>query len=166
MSGAASVAVYVGIGSNIDPHVHIPQALQLLEQQFGALQVSQAYECPAVGFEGDAFCNLVIGFASALAPLEVVYALRAIEQQCGRSRSEKMRSRTLDLDLLLYGEQILDDADLRVPRNDILRYAFVLKPLVELLPQGRHPVSGRRYADLWADFDASEQPLKAVSLSD
>src|SRR5699024_369002 len=116
------------------------------------------------GFEGAAFHNLVIGFDCTLAPLEVVHALRAIEQQCGRSRNEKMRSRTLDLDLLLYGDQVLDAADLRVPRSDITRYAFVLKPLLELLPDGRHPLSGRRYADLWAEFDASDQPLQVVDL--
>lgn len=165
MNNHDTVSVFVGIGSNIEPRTHIPQALRLLQRRFGVLQVSQVYECPAVGFEGDAFCNLVIGFDSNEAPLDVVHALRDIEQQCGRSRSETMRSRTIDLDLLLYGERILDDADLRVPRRDIMRYAFVLKPLVELMPDGRHPADGRRYADLWADFDASEQPLKAVDLS-
>lgn len=165
MNKQDTTSVFVGIGSNIEPRTHIPQALRLLEQRFGALRLSRVYECPAVGFEGAAFCNLVVGFGSDDAPLDVVHALRDIEQQCGRSRSEKMRSRTIDLDLLLYGDRILDDADLRVPRRDIKRYAFVLKPLLELLPDGRHPASGERYADMWARFDASEQPLQAVDLA-
>lgn len=165
MNDTAAVSIFVGIGSNIEPRTHIPQALRLLEQRFGALRVSQVYECPAVGFEGDVFFNLVVGFDSGDDALDVVYALRDIEQLCGRSRDEKMRSRTIDLDLLLYGDHILDDADLRVPREDITRYAFVLKPLLELTPDGCHPVSGMAYADLWAQFDASEQPLKAVALT-
>lgn len=162
MNDATAVAVFVGIGSNIEPRTHIPRALGLLEQRFGGLRVSRFYECPAVGFDGDPFVNLVAGFDSNEPPLDVVRGLRAIERQCGRSRSEKMRSRTMDLDLLLYGDHILDDADLRVPRSDILCYAFVLKPLAELIPDARHPVNGVRYADLWAAFDAGEQPLTPV----
>lgn len=162
MNDAPAVAVFVGIGSNIEPRTHIPRALGLLEQRFGGLRVSRFYECPAVGFDGDPFVNLVVGFDTGEPPFDVVHGLRAIERQCGRSRSEKMRSRTMDLDLLLYGDHILDDADLRVPRSDILCYAFVLKPLAELIPDARHPVNGVRYADLWAAFDAGEQPLTPV----
>lgn len=158
-------SVFVGLGSNIRPRVHIPQALRLLDRRFGSLRLSQTYECPAVGFAGAAFLNLVVGFQSAEAPLDVVYALRGIEQQCGRSRREKMRSRTMDLDLLLYGDQVLDDPDIRVPRNDIQRYAFVLKPLAELAPDAKHPVTGVRFADLWAEFDSSGQPLTPVNLA-
>jgi len=166
MSNLLPVAVYVGIGSNIEPRNRIPQALRLLEARFGGLRVSQTYECPAVGFDGDAFFNLVAGFETTESALDVVHGLREIEQQCGRNRSETMRSRTLDLDLLLYGDLVSDDADVRVPRSDILRYAFVLKPLAELVPGARHPVDGRTYKALWAGFDAADQPLTPVRWSD
>src|SRR5699024_11979826 len=92
MSNLLPVAVYVGIGSNIEPRNRIPQALRLLEARFGGLRVSQTYECPAVGFDGDAFFNLVAGFETTESALDVVHGLREIEQQCGRNRSETMSS--------------------------------------------------------------------------
>lgn len=165
MSHSAAAAVFVGIGSNIEPFVHVPRVLVLLQQRFGALRVSTAYRCPAVGFDGDAFVNLVVGFDSAEPPLAVVHALRDTEQRCGRARNEKMRSRTMDLDLLLHGDKVIDADGLHLPRNDILRYAFVLKPLAEMVPERMHPVVGRSYADLWAAFDAADQPLTAVDLA-
>ncbi|HLQ86165.1 MAG TPA: 2-amino-4-hydroxy-6-hydroxymethyldihydropteridine diphosphokinase [Salinisphaeraceae bacterium] len=163
---ATSEQVFIGVGSNIEPRRHIAQALRLLRQRFGTLQVSTIYACPAIGFDGAMFGNLVVGFDTDLAALDLVHALRAIEQQCGRPHSDRTRSRTMDLDLLLYGEHVLETADLQVPRVDILRFAFVLKPLAELLPDGRHPVLGSRYRDLWAAFDASEQPLTPMALAD
>lgn len=165
MNDSAQVSVFVGVGSNIEPFVHVPRALRLLEQRFGALRVSQAYRCPAVGFDGEPFVNLVVGLETTEPPLAVTLALRDIEQQCGRNRNEKMRSRTLDLDLLLHGNRIVERDGLHLPRRDILEYAFVLKPLAAMIPDQVHPVAGRSYADLWADFDASEQPLTAVDLA-
>ena len=162
MSDSSAVSVFVGIGSNIEPFVHIPRVRVLLEDRFGPLRVSQAYRCPAVGFEGDPFVNLVVGFDTTEPPLAVVHALRDVEQQCGRKRNEKMRSRTMDLDLLLHGNRVIDRDGLHLPRSDILRYAFVLKPLAEMIPDQLHPEVQRSYADLWADFDARDQPLTAV----
>lgn len=161
---AAAANVFVGVGSNIEPFAHIPQALKLLEQRFGPLRLSQTYRCPAVGFDGDPFVNLVVGFETTQPPLAVTLALRDIEQHCGRKRNEKMRSRTLDLDLLLHDNSVVEHDGLHLPRRDILEYAFVLKPLAAMIPDAIHPVAGRSYADLWADFDASEQPLTPVSL--
>src|SRR5699024_4359100 len=161
----AAVDVFSGVGSNIEPFEHIPQGLTLLEQHFGPLRVSQAYHCPAVGFEGDPFVNLVVGFQTSEPPKAVTLALRDIEQRCGRKRNEKLRSRTLDLDLLLHDHGIVERDGLHLPRQDILEYAFVLKPLAAMIPDAIHPVVGRSYADLWADFDASEQPLTPVGLN-
>ena len=89
--------------------------------------------------------------------------LKAIEDRNGRLRSgPRFSARTLDLDLLLYDDLVLETP--RIPRDEILRYAFVLRPLAELDPQLVHPVTGRSMAELWAEFDASGQPMRQVAL--
>lgn len=154
--------VYVGIGSNIEPRVHIPHALRLLRGRFGALTVSPVYACPAVGVDGPEFFNLVVGFDTGADPPMLTQSLRCMEAHCGRDRSARQGSRSMDLDLLLYGGLISPAA--RLPRSDVLRYAFTLKPLADIAPDQRHPVVGRCYADLWAHFDDDGQPLTVVEL--
>lgn len=158
---AAPVRAYVGVGSNIAPRLHIPRALHLLTERFGRLTVSPVYACPAVGFDGPAFLNLVAGLDSAADPPMLAQALRCIEEHCGRDRAEADKSRSMDLDLLLYGDLI--SPEWRLPRADILDYAFTLKPLADIAPDARHPVDGRSFAALWAAFDASGQPLTRSS---
>ncbi|MES1942604.1 2-amino-4-hydroxy-6-hydroxymethyldihydropteridine pyrophosphokinase [Salinisphaera sp. PC39] len=158
------VAAYVGIGSNIEPRRHIPHAVRLLRERFGDLRVSPVYECPAVGFEGADFLNLVVGFDTGADIPALLQALRCIESHCGRVRGERTASRTMDLDLLLYGDRVTDGPDARLPRDDILRYAFVLRPLAEIAPDARHPTDGRSYAELWAAFGTEGQPLRRVAL--
>lgn len=157
-----TVHAFVGIGSNIEPRVHVPHALQLLGEQYGPLTVSPVYSCPAVGFDGPAFLNLVVGFDTDADAPSVAQALRCIEAHCGRDRSVSSASRTMDLDLLLYGDLVSDEPETRVPRDDILRYAFTLKPLVDIAPDARHPTDGRSYAQLWAAFDDADQPLECI----
>lgn len=156
--------VFVGIGSNIEPAVHVPEALAALGQTFGRLETSPIYRCPAVGFNGRDFVNLVVAFEVDRAIADVQRELRRIEADCGRRERARDGSRTMDLDMLLFGETLFDNGDIRVPRADILEYAFVLRPLAEMRPQGRHPMSGQRYADLWAGFDATDQPLTEITL--
>lgn len=147
---------YISIGSNIDKETHIPASLKALENCFGKLTVSSIYESEAVGFSGDSFYNLIVGFDSDLDVKTVAKQLRQIELDHGRSRnSEKFSPRTLDLDLILYGDIILNDGRLQIPRDEIERYAFVLEPLAEIAPTLRHPISHMSYQDLWAQFDKS-----------
>jgi 2-amino-4-hydroxy-6-hydroxymethyldihydropteridine diphosphokinase len=154
------VRVWLSLGSNIDPQQQIPAAVEALKQRFGHLVVSPVYESPAVGFDGDNFHNLVVGIETELAPRELAGVLREIEGQHGRVRSaEKFSSRTLDIDLLTYGDRIIDEPQMQLPRDEILRYAFVLLPLSEVAPQERHPLNGLTYRELWAEFDATDQPL-------
>ncbi|MES1927091.1 2-amino-4-hydroxy-6-hydroxymethyldihydropteridine diphosphokinase [Salinisphaera sp. T31B1] len=157
-------AVFVGLGSNIQPHAHVPLALHLLERSFGALQVSPVYQCPAVGFDGEDFVNLVVGFDTATDVHALQDQLRDIEAACGRDRAEAMASRTMDIDLLLYGDLIVDDDRLCLPRSDIVEYAFVLRPLAELVPESEHPVLRRSYRALWEAFDDPGQPLTEITL--
>ncbi|MGA9852812.1 MAG: 2-amino-4-hydroxy-6-hydroxymethyldihydropteridine diphosphokinase [Gammaproteobacteria bacterium] len=156
--------IFVGIGSNVEPERRVREAVQGLRQRFGALRVSPVYRNPAVGFEGDDFLNLVASFESSEDVVAVRAALDQIESQCGRIRGgPRFAPRALDLDLLLYGD-LISESPVRLPRREILKYAYVLKPLVDLAPERSHPVTGRSFAGHWRKFDAAGQPLVAVKL--
>jgi len=145
---------YISIGSNIDRERHIPASLKALEQHFGKLTLSSIYETDPIGFEGDPFYNLVAGFISDQDVKAIMEILFKIELENGRNREcKKFSARTLDLDLLLYGDLIVNEGRIRIPRDEIERYAFVLEPLAEIAGHLRHPVSGIRYAELWEKFD-------------
>lgn len=145
---------FISIGSNINREHNINSALDALQREYGQLQHSSIYESDSVGFAGDAFYNMVIAFHSNQDALQIVLHLKRIETDHGRDRSqEKFSSRTLDLDLLLYDQQIITTDAINIPHNDILKYAFVLEPLAEIAPDKHHPVKGTCYAQLWQDFD-------------
>ncbi|MBL6987261.1 MAG: 2-amino-4-hydroxy-6-hydroxymethyldihydropteridine diphosphokinase [Methylobacter sp.] len=155
---------YISIGSNIDKDKHIPASLRALEQTFGELTISSIYESEPVGFTGDAFYNLVVGFDSDLEVRAVAKQLRQIELDNGRTRdSRKFAARTLDLDLILYGDLIINDGRLQIPRDEIEHYAFVLEPLAEIAPTLKHPISQLSYAELWAKFDKTDLKQKRVT---
>ncbi len=157
--------VYISVGSNIDPIVSIREGLAALQQRYGHIELSPVYESEAVGFSGDNFYNLIIAFDTNETVEEVATYLRQVEKENGRVRTgEKFNSRTLDLDLVLYGELILKNAQYDIPRDEIFKYAFVLLPLADLYPTGEHPETGETYADLWAGFDKTSQPLWVVEV--
>ena len=148
---------YISIGSNIDKDKHIPASLNALEQAFGKLTVSSIYESEPMGFTGDIFYNLVVGFDSNLDEQTVAKLLRQIELNNGRTRnSQKFSARTLDLDLILYGNLIINDGHLQIPRHEIEHYAFVLEPLAEIAPTLKHPISQISYAELWNKFNKTD----------
>ena len=158
--------VVVGIGSNIEPAQHVKSAIAALHKQFGELRVSPVYRSRAVGFEGDDFYNLVIAFDSSEDVHVIDEMLTAIERAHGRTPGgPKFAARTLDLDLLLYGDAILDEPDLRLPRKEILDYAFVLQPLADLLGDLPHPATGKTFAEHWQTFANNEPPLQRVTVS-
>jgi 2-amino-4-hydroxy-6-hydroxymethyldihydropteridine diphosphokinase len=157
--------VYIGIGSNIEPERHIRSGLTALRRRFGPLTVSTVYANPAVGFIGADFFNLVAGFETGLPVRTVAAALRKIEQTHRHyGDSPKLGPRALDLDLLLYDDLILREDGLRIPRDEILDHAFVLKPLADVAGDRRHPLLGLTFAELWASFDQSRTTLTPVML--
>lgn len=157
------VDVYVSAGSNVAPAENLRLACRELRKRFGAVDVSGVYRNPAVGFTGDDFLNLVLRFRTAESPAAIIAELERLHVLAGRVRGpDPFSSRTLDLDLLLYGAAVLPDSVIRVPREDIRKYAFVLGPLAELAPELRHPLSGETMAELWANFDQAAHPLQRV----
>jgi 2-amino-4-hydroxy-6-hydroxymethyldihydropteridine diphosphokinase len=146
--------VFVSVGSNVDRDRHIPSALEALQDGFGPLRVSSVYETAAVGFEGDPFYNLVVGFETDLPLAEVADALTRIEADHGRTReSRKFSARTLDLDLLLYGDAVVSEGKLKLPRKELTEYAFMLEPLAEIAPDLKHPLLGLSFRELWDRYE-------------
>ena len=144
---------YISIGSNIDPQKNIPSSIMAMEKCFGKLIMSSLYESEAVGFKGDIFHNVLVGFESQLEVTAIAKQLREIELAHGRTRnSQKFSARTLDLDLVLYGDLIFHQQGLQIPRDDIERYAFVLEPLAEITPTLQHPVLKKNYAEYMGSF--------------
>jgi 2-amino-4-hydroxy-6-hydroxymethyldihydropteridine diphosphokinase len=151
--------IYLGVGSNIEPAANLRLAVRELRRRFGKLEQSSVYRSRPVGFEGDDFLNMVVSAETALLPQEVVRELGEIHRAAGRERDgDKLLPRTLDIDLLLYDDAVVDDADLQLPRVDVLDYAFVLRPLAELAPAYVHPVTGRTLLDHWRNFEG--QPTR------
>ena len=154
---------YISIGSNIDKELHIPASIKALTQAFGQLIISSIYESEPVGFTGDVFYNLVVGFESDWEVKAVAKQLRQIELENGRTRdSQKFSARTLDLDLLLFGNLIINDGRLQIPRDEIEHYAFVLEPLAEIAPQLKHPINQQTIAELWLRFDKTNLKQKRI----
>lgn len=157
--------VFVGVGSNSEPERQLRLAVQALAARFGKLCLSPVYASAPVGFEGPDFLNLVIGFETEELPQVVADALGSIERsQNQEPRGGRPDARAIDLDFLLYGDQVIETPTLMLPREDVQRYAFVLRPLAELAPTLRHPLTGRRLADMWVEFPAHTQPLRVVEL--
>ena len=155
----SSIQVYLGIGSNIDREKNILGGLIELKSRYGELMVSPVYESKAFGFEGDDFYNLVVGFKTEISVDEIKTQLKDIEYQFGRQANEKRySSRTLDIDLLLYGDLVSEKH--HVPRSDIIEFGFVIKPLSDISPEFKHPVTGDSMNQLWTNFDASSQEMR------
>lgn len=151
---------YLSLGSNIDAERWLSAAVAELRARFGALDVSPVYRSAAVGFDGPDFFNLAVGLDSDLGPEALNDWLHALEDRHGRVRGgDRYASRTLDVDIVLYDDLVLSGAGhLQIPRGE-LRHAFVLKPMADIAPGLRHPVSGQTMSDLWAAFPAGEEPL-------
>jgi len=155
--------IYISLGSNIDREANTRAGVAALRAHYGELLLSSVFESEAVGFEGSSFYNMVIAADTDEDVHQVVKHLRQIEDDNGRLRSgPRFSSRTLDLDLLLYGDQIIDEPGLQLPRDEILQRAFVLWPMAEIAHELKHPQVGKTYGELWEAFDKSREQLMPI----
>ena len=151
---------FIGFGSNLgDRHAHLLAARERLCTTAGinCIAVSSLYESqPCGGPSGQGlYLNAVMEVATLLDPFALLQLLQSIEKEHGRVRSERWSARTLDLDLLLYGDLILATAILTLPHPRLHERAFVLLPVAELAPALLHPVYGRTILQLSEGIDLS-----------
>ena len=141
---------YLSLGSNIEPRTHLRAALDELARQFGTLAVSPVYRMPAIGMQAEDFLNLAVGLDTGLDPHALNDWLHALEDRHGRRRDvPRWSSRTLDVDIVLVGDLVLQgDGHLDIPRAE-LAHAFVLKPLADIAAEVRHPLLGASIGELW-----------------
>ncbi|MEC9286711.1 MAG: 2-amino-4-hydroxy-6-hydroxymethyldihydropteridine diphosphokinase [Pseudomonadota bacterium] len=158
--------VFVGIGSNVDPDAHIGSALTDLRERFGAIELSTAYRNPAVGFEGDDFVNLVVRFRTVMQLSEVLGVLHEIEIRRGKDlAAPRLASKTIDLDLLLFGNLVIENDHLVLPRPETTTAEHYVRPLSELEPDRLHPVTGGTFAELWSQLEDDAGPLTRYPLA-
>ena len=156
---ASEELVYVGLGSNLgDRAAHLADALAGLRAMEGVtlLRTSRLYDTLAVGPPQPRFLNAVVELRTALSPRRLLGLLQTLEQRLGRTAKGLQRPRTVDLDVLLWGEHILAEEDFQIPHGEMHQRRFVLEPLAELAPQVRHPVLGLTIGELLAALPAAD----------
>ncbi|WP_444997219.1 2-amino-4-hydroxy-6-hydroxymethyldihydropteridine diphosphokinase [Aliikangiella sp. IMCC44359] len=154
--------VYLGIGSNIEPHINVAQAKKLLKDIYQHVRFSRTFISQAVGFDGDDFLNLVVEIETNETLPELIDSLKLLEAKLGRVRGDKkFSSRNIDIDILLYGTQVCCEP-IVLPRDEIRANAYVLWPLAELAPDLVEPGGNVTYGELWQQFDKTSQQLKPI----
>jgi 2-amino-4-hydroxy-6-hydroxymethyldihydropteridine diphosphokinase len=158
-------AVYVAAGSNVEPEKNLARACEEIANSWSDAQFSRAFRNKAVGFDGPDFLNMVVKF-HATDPIDVVITrLREIETLCGRPRNApKWASRSMDLDVLLFGARIEKTADYTVPRPDLLKRPYMLGPMAEIAPGVIHPIEKKTIGELWAAFDPAGHEMLPESI--
>lgn len=155
MTASLPHIVYLSLGSNIDPGHHLRGGLAELRTRLSMRSVSPVYRSPACGFAGPDFLNLAACAETDMDPISLNTWLHEVEAHHGRRRDvPRFSSHTLDIDLVLFADRVLDLPGLVLPRPDVL-CAYVLKPLVDLAPDLSLPGSARTLAELWDSSDAS-----------
>lgn len=159
----STTRVYIGVGSNIEPERHVLIAWRELAHLGPRRHASSVYQCHAQGFDGPCFYNCVIALDTHLSLSELKQQLRAIEVRWGRpAQASKNQSRTLDLDILLYGDTVCEQP-IVLPRPDVFCYDFVIYPLQELQRDLVIPGDGRTIGEI-AQHVPANPSLKVVSL--
>ena len=154
--------VYLGLGSNVNAEHNLRSALKCLQEAYGEVELSPAYRSKAVGFSGDDFLNACCRIQTDLSPTDLKHWLAELEDRHGRRRDlPKFADRTLDIDILLYGDLCGEFDGLVLPREEILKYAHVLRPLADLNHDLKHPGSDKTYAEYWQQFSGDRTLLRA-----
>lgn len=149
---------YLGIGSNTDRLAYINSCKNHLLNSFSGCQFSATYQSASFGFTGHDFYNLAVKIETVFTPYQLKNWLFKLEDLHGRDRNKpRYSNRTLDIDLLLCDDLIIDDGVVQIPRREILQRKYVLKPLQDLAPDLIHPVAQKRLADLWQALDKNDE---------
>ena len=157
---------YVAAGSNVRPRANLLRALDLVGAAFPGLRASRAYANPAAGFTGGDFINLVVGFTTNDSVVQVRERLQRIEALCGRaSDAPKWAPRSMDLDILLFGDEVRNEPGLVLPRPDLVRRPYMLKPIADIAPDFVHPTLHKTMRELWQAFEGKDHEMNVVELS-
>ncbi|HSN00970.1 MAG TPA: 2-amino-4-hydroxy-6-hydroxymethyldihydropteridine diphosphokinase [Rudaea sp.] len=156
--------VWLSLGSNLEPEKNLRAALLELRARFGDVIVSPVYRFPAVGFDGPDFLNLAAGIDTDLSVGVLNDWLHALEDRHGRRRDvPRFSSRTLDVDIVLFGDQVMKGTgNLEIPRPE-LKHAFVLKPLADIAADVMHPVLDKTIGQLWREFPVAKDHSERVA---
>lgn len=159
-----NIKVFIDVGSNINREENIQSCVNQLRQDFPGIIFSKAYESESVGFDGGPFINITAGFETDLSYPDLKFHLKNIENRHARerSRNNKYTSRTLDIDVVLYGNQVLQP-EYDVPRSEILKFPFVLFPLAEIAPDVIHPEQKIAISELVKATELNKNTLTELS---
>ncbi len=140
-----SVTAYLGLGSNLgDRQANLDQALEFLGQRLRIKKISSIYDSEPVGnIEQPRFLNLVCEVVTNLSPKSLLALGKGIENKLGRIGGPSGAPRTIDIDILLYGDEVVDTPELTIPHPRMTKRAFVLVPLAEIAPDVVNPVTGK-----------------------
>jgi len=159
--------IYISIGSNKgDKFKNLQNAVDLIHQKIGCvLSISKVYKSPAVGFEGDEFLNACIIIESTLNPKASMQKLLNIEKELGRTRSVKKgyESRTIDLDIIFYEDEVISTKSLKIPHLEMHKRKFVLLPLNDIAPQMAHPKKKKNVSEL-LERCKDESELESINI--
>jgi len=156
------VEVYLSLGSNLgDRRANLKKALRLLGESLEIASVSSVYDTEPVDVgEQPRFLNLVCRVNTDIGPMQLLSLIKGIEASMGRDLSLRDAPRIIDIDIILYGDTIIESPELIIPHPRMRERAFVLIPFAEIAPKVVHPVSGKRIDKLAARVEGRDGVVK------
>ena len=155
--------VYLSLGSNLgDRETHLREAIQRLQSVGPVQSISSLYETQPVEFTDQPwFLNCAVALETSSTPTQLMQQLLEIERDMGRQRLQKKGPRTIDLDILLFGDVVVNTAELTIPHPAMQYRRFVLKPLAEIAPDAKHPVLKKSIQQLLEELPPGQDVRKA-----
>jgi len=157
--------IYLSIGSNKGSrYSFIKEALRLIQKNIGeVILISKIYETKSWGFQSDDFLNLCIIIKSELIPAELIIKLKNLEEKIGRERNnEKIQAREIDIDILFYSDEIVNQKDLIIPHQRLHLRNFVLYPLNDIAADFIHPILLKSVNELLDDCEDNDTPKESL----